>query len=238
MNSVLHSTTIVRSGTTSVSSTRSTTIHEPGPHRSAEPERPTGAHGTRTTGPHEIRATPPTQQIPTTPIHPIRAKPEQMTTGILKSETAAELENPGPAHQIRNDQLTNDGNGAREQLAPVIYMAGASLPNVRHWAGEGALRAPFDPPASRAPGGLAAERWAWPTLVPGDAPMADRRIVRASVRASAAEFAAWKAKAAATGVPLSDLLRPAVAPQVTIRAQPERRWRAARSSLSAHRLRS
>ena len=31
---------------------------------------------------------------------------------------------------------------------------------------------------------------------------------------------------------------PAVAPQVTIRAQPERRWRAARSSLSAHRLRS
>ena len=34
------------------------------------------------------------------------------------------------------------------------------------------------------------------------------------------------------------LLRPAVAPQVTIRAHPERRWRAARSSLSAHRLRS
>ncbi len=34
------------------------------------------------------------------------------------------------------------------------------------------------------------------------------------------------------------LVRAAVAPQVTIRAQPERRWRAARSSLSAHRLRS
>ncbi len=33
-------------------------------------------------------------------------------------------------------------------------------------------------------------------------------------------------------------LRTAVAPQVTIRAHPERRWRAARSSLSAHRLRS
>ena len=32
--------------------------------------------------------------------------------------------------------------------------------------------------------------------------------------------------------------QPAVAPQVTIRAQSERRWRAARSSLSAHRLRS
>ncbi len=34
------------------------------------------------------------------------------------------------------------------------------------------------------------------------------------------------------------LERAAVAPQVTIRAHPERRWRAARSSLSAHRLRS
>ena len=41
--------------------------------------------------------------------------------------------------------------------------------------------------------------------------MADRRIVRASVRVSAAEFAAWKAKAAAAGVPLSDLLRQAMA---------------------------
>ena len=41
--------------------------------------------------------------------------------------------------------------------------------------------------------------------------MADRRIVKASVRASAAEFAAWKAKAAAAGVPLSALLRQAMA---------------------------
>ena len=41
--------------------------------------------------------------------------------------------------------------------------------------------------------------------------MADRRIVRASVRVSAAEFAAWKAKAAAAGVPLSDLLPQAMA---------------------------
>ena len=45
---------------------------------------------------------------------------------------------------------------------------------------------------------------------PDAAPMADRRIVRASVRVSAAEFAAWKAKVAA-GVPLSDLLRRAMA---------------------------
>ena len=41
--------------------------------------------------------------------------------------------------------------------------------------------------------------------------MADRRIVRASVRVSAAEFATWKTKAAAAGVPLSDLLRQAMA---------------------------
>ena len=43
---------------------------------------------------------------------------------------------------------------------------------------------------------------------------------------------------ALVGDTLISVLRPAVAPQVTIRAQPERRWRAARSSLSAHRLRS
>ncbi len=99
-----------------------------------------------------------------------------------------------------------------KRLAPVISMAGASLPNVRHWAGEGALRAPFEPPASRGPGGLAAERRArCPRSFSGDAPIADRRIVRASVRASAAEFAAWKAKASAAGVPLSDLLRQAMA---------------------------
>ena len=41
--------------------------------------------------------------------------------------------------------------------------------------------------------------------------MADRRIVKASVRVSAAEFAAWKAKAEAAGVRLSDLLRRAMA---------------------------
>ena len=41
--------------------------------------------------------------------------------------------------------------------------------------------------------------------------MVDRRIVKASVRASAAEFAAWKAKAKSAGVPLSDLLRQAMA---------------------------
>ncbi len=41
--------------------------------------------------------------------------------------------------------------------------------------------------------------------------MADRRIVKASVRVSAVEFAAWKAKAEAAGVRLSDLLRRAMA---------------------------
>ena len=107
-------------------------------------------------------------------------------------------------------------------------MSGASLPNVRHWAGEGALRAPFEPPASRAPGGLAAERRALPRSS-GDAPVADRRIVRASVRASAAEFAAWKAKAAAAGVPLSDLLRQAMARTRT--------WTAAAVAVERERIR-
>ncbi|MXW38213.1 MAG: MobC family plasmid mobilization relaxosome protein [Acidobacteria bacterium] len=41
--------------------------------------------------------------------------------------------------------------------------------------------------------------------------MAERRTVRAHVRLSPAELAAWRAKAAAVGVPLSELLRQAMA---------------------------
>ena len=37
------------------------------------------------------------------------------------------------------------------KLAPDIYLSGASIPNVRHWAGEGALRAPFEPPVAPGP---------------------------------------------------------------------------------------
>ena len=41
--------------------------------------------------------------------------------------------------------------------------------------------------------------------------MAERRTVRVHVRLTAAELAAWRAKAEAAGVPLSDLLRQAMA---------------------------
>ena len=41
--------------------------------------------------------------------------------------------------------------------------------------------------------------------------MAERRTVRVHVRLTSAELAAWRAKAAASGVPLSDLLRRAMA---------------------------
>ncbi len=41
--------------------------------------------------------------------------------------------------------------------------------------------------------------------------MAERRSVQINVRVSAAERAAWRAKAAAAGVPLSDLFRKAMA---------------------------
>ena len=41
--------------------------------------------------------------------------------------------------------------------------------------------------------------------------MADRRIVRVHARVSPAELADWRAKSAAVGVPLSDLLRQAMA---------------------------
>ena len=41
--------------------------------------------------------------------------------------------------------------------------------------------------------------------------MADRRTVRVHARVSPAELAEWRAKAAAAGVPVSDLLRQAMA---------------------------
>ena len=41
--------------------------------------------------------------------------------------------------------------------------------------------------------------------------MADRRTVRIHARVSPAELAAWRGKSAAVGVPLSDLLRQAMA---------------------------
>ena len=61
-------------------------------------------------------------------------------------------------------------------------------------AGEGRLR-----PGRRPPNPLIGAR------------MAERRTVRVHVRVSPAELAAWRAKAATVGVPLSDLLRQAMA---------------------------
>ena len=78
-------------------------------------------------------------------------------------------------------------------------------------AGEGALRAPFEPPASRGAARLAGERRAVPPRLPGSAPMRDPRTVRVHARVSPAELADWRAKAAAVGVPLSDLVRQAMA---------------------------
>ncbi len=46
-------------------------------------------------------------------------RPEQMTAGNLKSETEPNLR-IRTLHQIRNDQLTNDGNGGRKELAPAL----------------------------------------------------------------------------------------------------------------------
>ena len=50
---------------------------------------------------------------------PERRRPEHMAAGNLKSETEPNLR-IRTHHQIRNDQLTNDGNGGREQLAPAL----------------------------------------------------------------------------------------------------------------------
>ena len=76
-------------------------------------------HETRTTGAHETRATPPTRQIPTTPAHPIRATATDESGGI-SSRKRSRTGGSRPAHETRNDQITDDGNGARERLAPVM----------------------------------------------------------------------------------------------------------------------
>ena len=80
-----------------------------------------------------------------------------------------------------------------------------------HGAGEGTLRAPFDPPASRDPIRLAAERAAFAALVTGDAQVTDHRTAVVRARVTPAEHADWQAKAAAAGVSPSRLLRQAMA---------------------------
>ena len=89
--------------------------------------------------------------------------------------------------------------------------------------------APSDPRQSRDPAGLAGERWALPTLLPGGAPMRDRRTVRVHARVWPAELADWRTKAAAVGVPLSDLLR-----QAMVRT---RTWTAGAAEVRARRCR-
>ena len=133
-----------------------------------------------------------------------------MTAGNLKSERA-ELENLDPLAGSEMTSSRTKGKGARKRLAPVISMAGASLPHVLHGAGEGALRAPFDPPASRGPAGLAAERAAFASPFSGGAQMTDHRTAVVRARVTAAEHADWRAKAAAAGVSPSRLLRQAMA---------------------------
>ena len=76
-------------------------------------------------------------------------------------------------------------------------------------AGEGALRAPFEPPASRVPAGPTGG--GCPPDPLAGALMADRRTAQLNLRVSQAELSAWRAKAQAAGVPLSDLLRRAMA---------------------------
>ena len=77
-------------------------------------------------------------------------------------------------------------------------------------AGEGWLRPPFEPPEIRAPVEFADGGFApfppWRRVL-----MPERRTATVTARVSATEFADWRAKAAAAGVPLSALLRQAMA---------------------------
>ena len=78
-------------------------------------------------------------------------------------------------------------------------------------SGEGDAAPLSNPRQSRAPAGLTGERLALRPLHVGGALMAERRTVEIHARVSPAELAAWRAKAAAVGVPVSALLRQAMA---------------------------
>ena len=53
---------------------------------------------------------------------------------------------PSGRRQIRNDQLTNDGNGAREKLAPDVFRCQEQLTQCVHIGlARGALRSPSHP---------------------------------------------------------------------------------------------
>ena len=79
----------------------------------------------------------------------------------------------------------------------------------RGWRGGGS-RPPFGPPARRAPVEVA-EGGAAPFRPCRCGVMPERRTAVVTARVSAAEFADWRAKAAAAGVPLSALIRRAMA---------------------------
>ena len=81
--------------------------------------------------------------------------------------------------------------------------------NIGGWRG-GRSAPPFDPPRGPRSGGVRG-RGASPPNPPAGALMADRRTVTAAARVSPAELADWRAKAVAAGVPLSALLREAMA---------------------------
>ena len=98
-----------------------------------------------------------------------------------------------------------------------------------HWDWRGEAAPPFEPPASRTAAGAAGGRGAPPPNPLIGARMAERRTVRVHVRVSPAELAAWRAKAATVGVPLSDLLRQAMARTRT--------WTAAAADIERERTR-
>ena len=74
-----------------------------------------------------------------------------MTTGESQVEIGTRLENLDPLTRSEMTRSRTPETAAGKQLAPAIYTAGASRPDVLHRAGEGALRYPFEPPAFRRP---------------------------------------------------------------------------------------
>ena len=110
-------------------------------------------------------------------------------------------------HGGQPTQCAYTGTGEGRLRPPSNPRHPASLPEQR---ADGERRPPNPRPTAPLPEQHADGGRRPPNPLTG-APMAERRSVRVHVRVSAAERAAWDAKAAAAGVPLSDLLRQAMA---------------------------
>ena len=147
--------------------------------------------------------------------HPAGSLPSPAGAGRLWLATSDDASFSGRLSLDR--RLTLDGGlaspfGASAEAPDMTTrVRGPAYPMCVHWDWRGDAAPPFEPPAPRAAAGQRADRGRRPPNPRTGALMPERRSGEIHLRVSPAERAAWRAKAAEAGVPLSALLRQAMA---------------------------